>query len=134
MLPIVAGVPAHPTTTDSGRTVTPERPVSSGKNNGSNIREGDPVDDQTGTFTKDFTFPYGGTKHIKVRVPLPNTGPAKKGTNYGTDTLDGGPELWTCAPPTTRRTPCAGSRLRPVLGLDRLGRLDRRVPAMSGDP
>jgi hypothetical protein len=109
MLPLVAGVPAHATTTDSGCSVTPERPVYSGKNNGANIplvdykitahcsagltlhlsqirmeqdlnsREGDPVDDQTGTFDKDFTFPNGGTKHIKVRVALPNTGPANEG-------------------------------------------------------
>jgi hypothetical protein len=109
MLPLAAAVPAHATTTSDGCTVSPERPVYSGKNNGSNIplidykvtatcdlgvtlhlsqvrmeqdtlaREGDAKDDQTGTFNHDFTFPNGGTKHITVRVPLPNTGPASEG-------------------------------------------------------
>ena len=109
MVPLLVASPGHATTTDSGCTVTPERPVYSGINNGGNIplvdykitaqcdagltlhldqvrkeqdtnaREGDPVDDQTGTFQKDFTFPNGGTKHITVRVPLPNTGPANEG-------------------------------------------------------
>jgi|SRR6476469_4315809 len=109
MVPLLGVSPGHATTTDSGCTVTPERPVYSGVNNAANIplvdykitahcdagltlhldqvrmeqdtkaREGDPVDDQTGTFSKDFTFPNGGTKHIKVRVALPNTGPANEG-------------------------------------------------------
>jgi hypothetical protein len=109
MLPLVAALPAHATTTSNGCTVTPERPIYSGVNNGSNIplvdykitahceagltlhlsqvrmeqdtlaREGDPVDDQTGTFSHDFTFPNGGTKHIKVRVALVRTGPANEG-------------------------------------------------------
>lgn len=109
MVPLLVASPGHATTTDSGCTVTPERPVYSGIDNGANIplvdyeitaqcdagltlhldqvrmeqdtnaREGDPVDDQTGTFSKDFTFPNGGTKHITVRVALPNTGPANEG-------------------------------------------------------
>jgi hypothetical protein len=109
MLPLLAVGPAHASTTDSGCTVTPQRPAYSGTNNAANIpivnykvtaqctaglslhleqvrmeqdtnaREGDPVDDQTGTFSKDFTFPNGGTKHIKVQAPLPNTGPANEG-------------------------------------------------------
>lgn len=109
MLPLVAALPAHATTTSNGCTVTPQRPVYSGKNTAGNrplvdykitaqcnagltlhlsqirmeqdllSREGDPVDDQTGTFDKDFTFPNGGTKHITVRVVLPNTGPASEG-------------------------------------------------------
>lgn len=109
MVPVLMASPGHATTTDSGCTVTPERPVYSGINNAANIplvdykitahcdagltlhleqvreeqdtnaREGDPIDDQTGTFAKDFTFPNGGTKHIRVRVALPNTGPANEG-------------------------------------------------------
>src|SRR5262249_41844719 len=109
MLPLLAAVPAHASTTWQGCTVTPERPEFSGTYNASNIpilnykitadcgvgmtlhldevrmeqdtnaREGDPVDDQTGSTLKDFVFPNGGVKHITLKSPLPNTGPSNEG-------------------------------------------------------
>jgi hypothetical protein len=107
--PLLVTVPAQASTTDSGCTVTPKRPEFSGKYNKNNIplvdykiemtcnpgrtlhleqerweqdlvsREGDAPDDLTGTFARSFSFPDGGTKRIKVRTPLPNTGPANEG-------------------------------------------------------
>jgi hypothetical protein len=109
LFPLVAAVPSHASTTDSGCTVTPERPAYSGKNTAGNIplvdykvtahcdagltlhltrviweqdlksREGDPKDDKIDTVGKDFSFPKGGTKHLTLREPLPNTGPASEG-------------------------------------------------------
>lgn len=106
----VAATPVQASTTDSGCTVTPDRPVYSGVNDSSNrpyvdyritatceagltvevkqvrmeqdqlSREGDPGDDTTGRFTKVFDFTNGaGTKSVKVRVLLANTGPANEG-------------------------------------------------------
>ncbi len=107
--PLLVTVPSGATTTDRGCTVTPKRPEFSGKYNKSNVplidykiemtcdaglvlhleqerreqdlvsREGEAPDDLTGTFARDFSFPNGGTKRLKVRSPLPNTGPANEG-------------------------------------------------------
>jgi len=107
--PLLVTVPSEATTTDSGCTVSPSRPVYSGKDNKNNIplidykiemtcdpglilhleqerweqdlvsREGEGQDDLTGTFAREFSFPNGGTRRIKVRTPLPNTGPANEG-------------------------------------------------------
>ena len=42
--------------------------------------EGDGPDDLTGTFTRQLDFTAGaGTETVKVRRPLPNTGPASEG-------------------------------------------------------
>jgi hypothetical protein len=107
--PLLIVAPSEASTTDSGCTVTPQRPVYSGVNNQNNIplvdykititcdpgllidleqvrweqdlvsREGEAPDDRTGTFARQFDFTNGGTKKIKVRAPLPNTGPANEG-------------------------------------------------------
>jgi len=109
IVPVLAAAPSGASTTDSGCTVTPKRPVFSGKYNGSNIplidykaevtceaglsievwmqrweqdlvsREGEAPDDLTGVTVKTLEFTDAGTKNIKVRKPLPNTGPAKEG-------------------------------------------------------
>lgn len=107
--PLLVTVPTQASTTDSGCTVTPKRPEFSGKYNKNNIplvdykvemtclagytlhleqqrweedtqaREGQEADDLTGTFSRDFSFPNGGTRRIKVRAALPNTGPGNEG-------------------------------------------------------
>jgi hypothetical protein len=107
--PLLLFSPSHAATTEDGCTVTPHRPAYSGVNNAHNIplvdykitvacdpdrtifldqvrmeqdlvsREGEAPDDTTGTWSKNFDFTNGGTKNIKVRVPLPDTGPANEG-------------------------------------------------------
>ncbi len=105
---LIAGSGAA-STTDSGCTTTPKRPIFSGEYNGSNIplvdykvdvtceaglsievwmqrneqdlvsREGDPDDDLTGLTIRTLDFTEAGTKTIRVRKALPNTGPANEG-------------------------------------------------------
>jgi hypothetical protein len=107
--PVLAAAPVDASTSDSGCTVTPERPRYAGFNNASNIpvvkykvtvscdaglaaqvnqerweqdlvsREGEAPDDLTGESTKVLNFPNGGTKEWVVLRALPNTGPANEG-------------------------------------------------------
>ena len=107
--PLVVAAPGNASTTDSGCTVSPKRPVFSGLNNGSNIplidykaevtceaglsielwmqrweqdlvtREGEAPDDLTGVTIKTLDFTDADTVTVRVRKPLPNTGPANEG-------------------------------------------------------